>query len=87
MSFFDGLHGLARWEGSFINDKPDGWGQVHLTLPRAPSPCLNHYPAPTQVYYPPDLPEGEGDAHGRWEGDIAVKGPMLEFVDGKPQTG
>ena len=24
------------------------------------------------------------DEHGRWVGDTAVKGPLLEFVEGKP---
>lgn len=62
ISFFDGKHGIARWEGPFEDDKPHGVGQVYL---------------------PPDADE---DEHGRWEGDIAVKGPKLEFVRGEPQN-
>jgi len=35
-----------------------------------------------QLYYPPNLEDDDEDA--RWEGDLAVKGPVLEFVNGKP---
>ena len=65
VSFFDehahlGKHGLLRWEGPFVNDKPHGSGQAYVAAPM------------------------EDDEHERWAGDTAVKGPIVEFVEGGP---
>ena len=68
------IEGLREGQGVSFFDGKFGvarWeGSFHNNVPHGKG----------QLYY---FSEAE-DEHGRWEGDLAVKGPMLEFRNGTP---
>jgi hypothetical protein len=76
------------YEGAWVEGQRQGLGvsfyDGKFGLARWEGPFVGDKPhGQGQLYYPPDL-SSAGDEHGRWEGDIAIKGPLLEFEMGMP---